>query len=242
MAKWYTKGVKTVSKGGKTLKRLYLLLATSLLLIACSTQTKSSSTPEKKDVEVSVQEVYRQLVDDYEKAAKTAISEVDNPLLNASSLAAARRYTGEGDLDIVSKTVDLNQDGRDELLIGTKTPSGEKEVTIYTATYGLVNGKVVDLLAEILETNMDAYLVFYTNNRLRLDFVTEDSAMGTAVYELTDQGFKELIRIETDLSSELDDSGNYASKDGEGNRYQADQAEAKMIAVLGHAWDEDVID
>lgn len=224
------------------MKRLYFLLTTSLLLIACSTQTKSSSTPEKKDVEVSVQEVYQQLVDDYEKAAKTAISEVDNPLLNASSLAAANRYTGEGALDIVSETVDLNQDGQDELLVGTKTPAGDKEMTIYTAAYGLVDGEVVDLLAGILVAESDSYLTFYQNNRMRLDFAGPDGVMGNAVYELTDKGFKELIRIKTDLSGELDDSGNYVSKDGEGNSYQTDQVNAKIAEVLGHAWDQDVIE
>lgn len=224
------------------MKRFYLLLLVGLVLTACGSQKKQSATPERREVEVSVQEIYQDLADDYERAINTSVEEVDNPLLNAHTIDLARRYTGEGEVDLVSKIVDLNQDGRDELLIGTKTPTGNEEVTIYTGAYGQVNGQVVDLLADLLDAESDTFLVFYKNNRMRLDFVTEEAATGNAIYELTNQGFKELIRIETDLSGELDDSGNYLSKDGEGNSYQADQVEAKIAEVLGHAWNQEVID
>lgn len=221
------------------MKRLFYLTASLFLLGACSSQTK---VPSSQAQPTSIQSVYEQLVMDYEQAAHTSMEEVDNPLLNSQTLELASRYTGDGKLDLVSKQVDLDKDGQVELLIGTKTPTGNEEVTIYTGAYGQVNGQVVDLLADLLDAESDPFFVFYKNNRMRLDFVTEEAATGNAIYELTNQGFKELIRIETDLSGELDDSGNYLSKDGEGNSYQADQVEAKIAEVLGHAWDQEVID
>lgn len=219
-----------------------LLILTCCLLMACGHQTKEAPESKVANQGVDVVSVYDQLLSDYQKAAQTSLDEVGNPLLNPVSLAAARAYTGEGELDIVSKTFDLNHDGQEELLIGTQSSSGDGDVTAYTGAYGQIDGEVVDLLKTILPANSDAFLTFYTNNRLRLDYVTSNAGIGNAVYELTDKGFKEMLVLETDMSAELDASGNYPIKDKQGQTYKVDEVEGLITEALGHAWDQEVVD
>ena len=57
---------------------------------------------------------------------------------------------------MASKVLDLNQDQQDELLIGTTSSTGDGNLTVYVAIYGLVDGKVVDLTKDILEKDTDS--------------------------------------------------------------------------------------
>lgn len=229
------------------MKRLVLLGVGLCLLTACAAKeeirVQETVSQVSELTEESVASKYDQIVQAYEAAAMAeTVSEGEFPQLNLASLDLARRYTGDGDLDIVSKRVDLNQDGQDELLIGTKTPSGEQEIAVYTGAYGLVNGQVVDLLADLLTGQSDSFTVFYQNNRMRLDLVTEDAEVATVLYELTDQGFKELLYLSTDLTGELDEQGQFYALDREGNRYDSGSQEAKVLEVLGHGFDQEVVE
>lgn len=226
---------------GMDMKKI-MFMAVGLLLTACSSQTQEGGESVVETANISVTETYEQVVADYQKAAQTSLAEVNNPLLNSVSLEAARAYTGEGELDIVSKTIDLNYDGQEELLIGTLTPSTDGDIRIYTGAYGQIDGEVVDLLETILPADSDAFLTFYTNNRLKIDYVTSGAGLGNAVYELTNQGFKELLRLEADLSADLDETGNYPIKDGQGNIHQIDEVKKLVTEALGHDWDQEVVD
>lgn len=228
------------------MKMFLYLIASLLLLTACSSPAKtsqsSSSTTEQSRESKSLDKAYQDIVSQYEKAIQvTDVKESDFPLVNPVSLDMAQRYSGEGNVQITSKVLDLNQDKQDELLIGTTSPTGDGDLTVYVAIYGLVDGKVVDLTKDILKKDSDSFLALYKNNRLRLDQASYDGKMVNAVYELTASGFKELLYLTLDAnqSSDVDD---ILITDRDGKIYRKTEVEPKLAEVIEHPLDEQLVD
>ena len=228
------------------MKMFLYLIASLLLLTACSSPAKtsqsSSSTTEQSQENKSLDKAYQDIVSQYEKAIQvTDVKESDFPLVNPVSLDMAQRYSGEGNVQMTSKVLDLNQDKQDELLIGTTSPTGDGSLTVYVAIYGLVDGKVVDLTKDILKKNSDSFLALYKNNRLRLDQASYDGKMVNAVYELTASGFKELLYLTLDAnqSSDVDD---ILITDRDGKIYRKTEVEPKLAEVIEHPLDEQLVD
>ena len=228
--------------------KVFLYLVVSLLfLTACSSSTKtgqslSSSTTEQSQESKSLDKAYQDIVSQYEKAVQvTDVKESDFPLVNPVSLDMTQRYSGEGKVKIASKMFDLNQDQQEELLIGTKSPTGDGVLSVYVAIYGLVDGKIVDLTKDILEKDTDSFLTLYKNNRLRLDWASSDGKMVNAVYELTASGFKELLYLTLDAnqSSDIDD---ILITDRDGKTYRKTEVEPKLAEVIGHPLDEQLLE
>ncbi len=228
--------------------KVFLYLVVSLLfLTACSSSTKtgqslSSSTTEQSQESKSLDKDYQDIVSQYEKAVQvTDVKESDFPLVNPVSLDMTQRYSGEGKVKIASKMFDLNQDQQEELLIGTKSPTGDGVLSVYVAIYGLVDGKIVDLTKDILEKDTDSFLTLYKNNRLRLDWASSDGKMVNAVYELTASGLKELLYLTLDAnqSSDIDD---ILITDRDGKTYRKTEVEPKLAEVIGHPLDEQLLE
>ena len=228
------------------MKIFLYLIASLLFLTACSSPTKtgqslSSSTTEQSQESESLDKDYQDIVSQYEKAIQvTDVKESDFPLVNPVSLDMARRYSG-GNVKMASKVLDLNQDQQDELLIGTTSSTGDGNLTVYVAIYGLVDGKVVDLTKDILEKDTDSFLTLYKNNRLRLDQASSDGKMVNAVYELTASGLKELLYLTLDAnqSSDVDD---ILITDRDGKTYRKTEVDSKLAEVIGHPLDEQLLD
>ena len=228
------------------MKIFLYLIASLLFLTACSSPTKtgqslSSSTTEQSQESESLDKDYQDIVSQYEKAIQvTDFKESDFPLVNPVSLDMARRYSG-GNVKMASKVLDLNQDQQDELLIGTTSSTGDGDLTVYVAIYGLVDGKVVDLTKDILEKDTDSFLTLYKNNRLRLDQASSDGKMVNAVYELTASGLKELLYLTLDAnqSSDVDD---ILITDRDGKTYRKTEVDSKLAEVIGHPLDEQLLD
>lgn len=142
---------------------------------------------------------------------------------------------------MASKVLDLNQDQQDELLIGMTSSTGDGDLTVYVAIYGLVDGKVVDLTKDILEKDTDSFLTLYKNNRLRLDQASSDGKMVNVVYELTASGLKELLYLTLDAnqSSDVDD---ILITDRDGKTYRKTEVDSKLAEVIGHPLDEQLLD
>ena len=229
------------------MKIFLYLIASLLFLTACSSPTKtgqslSSSTTEQSQESESLDKDYQDIVSQYEKAIQvTDVKESDFPLVNPVSLDMAQRYSGEGNVQMTSKVLDLNQDKQDELLIGTTSPTGDGNLTVYVAIYGLVDGKVVDLTKDILEKDTDSFLTLYKNNRLRLDQASSDGKMVNVVYELTASGLKELLYLTLDAnqSSDVDD---ILITDRDGKTYRKTEVDSKLAEVIGHPLDEQLLD
>ena len=228
------------------MKMFLYLIASLLLLTACSSPAKtsqsSSSTTEQSQENKSLDKAYQDIVSQYEKAIQvTDVKESDFPLVNPVSLDMAQRYSGEGNVQMTSKVLDLNQDQQDELLIGTTSSTGDGDLTVYVAIYGLVDGKVVDLTKDILKKDSDSFLALYKNNRLRLDQASYDGKMVNAVYELTASGFKELLYLTLDAnqSSDVDD---ILITDRDGKIYRKTEVEPKLAEVIGHPLDEQLLE
>ena len=228
------------------MKIFLYLIASLLFLTACSSPTKtsqpSSSTTEQSQESESLDKDYQDIVSQYEKAIQvTDFKESDFPLVNPVSLDMAQRYSGEGNVQMTSKVLDLNQDQQDELLIGTTSSTGDGDLTVYVAIYGLVDGKVVDLTKDILKKDSDSFLALYKNNRLRLDQASYDGKMVNAVYELTASGFKELLYLTLDAnqSSDVDD---ILITDRDGKIYRKKEVEPKLAEVIEHPLDEQLVD
>ena len=228
--------------------KVFLYLVVSLLfLTACSSSTKtgqslSSSTTEQSQESKSLDKDYQDIVSQYEKAVQvTDVKESDFPLVNPVSLDMTQRYSGEGKVKIASKMFDLNQDQQEELLIGTKSPTGDGVLSVYVAIHGLVDGKLVDLTKDILEKDTDSFLTLYKNNRLRLDWASSDGKMVNAVYELTASGLKELLYLTLDAnqSSDIDD---ILITDRDGKTYRKTEVEPKLAEVIGHPLDEQLLE
>ena len=101
------------------MKMFLYLIASLLLLTACSSPAKtsqsSSSTTEQSQESESLDKDYQDIVSQYEKAIQvTDVKESDFPLVNPVSLDMAQRYSGEGNVQMTSKVLDLNQDKQDE--------------------------------------------------------------------------------------------------------------------------------
>lgn len=228
------------------MKIFLYLIASLLFLTACSSPTKtgqslSSSTTEQSQESESLDKDYQDIVSQYEKAIQvTDFKESDFPLVNPVSLDMARRYSG-GNVKMASKVLDLNQDQQDELLIGTTSSTGDGDLTVYVAIYGLVDGKVVDLTKDILEKDTDSFLTLYKNNRLRLDQASSDGKMVNVVYELTASGLKELLYLTLDAnqSSDVDD---ILITDRDGKTYRKTEVDSKLAEVIGHPLDEQLLD
>ena len=228
------------------MKIFLYLIASLLFLTACSSPTKtgqslSSSTTEQSQESESLDKDYQDIVSQYEKAIQvTDFKESDFPLVNPVSLDMARRYSG-GNVKMASKVLDLNQDQQDELLIGTTSSTGDGNLTVYVAIYGLVDGKVVDLTKDILEKDTDSFLTLYKNNRLRLDQASSDGKMVNVVYELTASGLKELLYLTLDAnqSSDVDD---ILITDRDGKTYRKTEVDSKLAEVIGHPLDEQLLD
>ena len=227
------------------MKIFLYLIASLLFLTACSSPTNtsqpSSSTTEQSQESESLDKDYQDIVSQYEKAIQvTDFKESDFPLVNPVSLDMARRYSG-GNFKMASKVLDLNQDQQDELLIGTTSSTGDGDLTVYVAIYGLVDGKVVDLTKDILEKDTDSFLTLYKNNRLRLDQASSDGKMVNVVYELTASGFKELLYLTLDAnqSSDVDD---ILITDRDGKIYRKTEVEPKLAEVIEHPLDEQLVD
>ena len=228
------------------MKIFLYLIASLLFLTACSSPTKtgqslSSSTTEQSQESESLDKDYQDIVSQYEKAIQvTDFKESDFPLVNPVSLDMARRYSG-GNVKMASKVLDLNQDQQDELLIGTTSSTGDGNLTVYVAIYGLVDGKVVDLTKDILEKDTDSFLTLYKNNRLRLDQASYDGKMVNVVYELTASGLKELLYLTLDAnqSSDVDD---ILITDRDGKTYRKTEVDSKLAEVIGHPLDEQLLD
>lgn len=213
------------------MKRFYCLLVSCLVLVACGTQSASPSSASKTGESA----VYDQLVKDYQTALESSIDKVDNPLVNPNSVEVLQRTT-EG-AKVISKRIDLDKNGQEELLIGVQANDGQKDFALYMAAYGLVDGKVVDLLADIFPADVDIFLTFYESNYLLMNFINEDFDNITAAYTLTDKGFEEKLY----LASILDEEGNFQTTDREGKSYDMLQLEEKIAEVLGHALEEKII-
>lgn len=222
------------------MKKFFYLATSLLLLTACSSQEANSPSSEGQG-NLSLEQEFDKIESQYEQAAQAAsFQAADYPLVNPVSFEMASKYSGQGKLDIQSEQVDLNDDGKNELLIGTKTPTTDSEtVTVYLAVYGLVDGKIVDLTKDLLKEKSDNFIAIYKNNRLRLDQAQADGKMINAVYELTETGFKELLYIEVDASqsSEIDD---IKISDRDGKLYRKSEVEPKIIEVIGHPLDQDM--
>lgn len=227
------------------MKIFLYLIASLLFLTACSSPTKtsqpSSSTTEQSQESESLDKDYQDIVSQYEKAIQvTDFKESDFPLVNPVSLDMARRYSG-GNFKMASKVLDLNQDQQDELLIGMTSSTGDGDLTVYVAIYGLVDGKVVDLTKDILEKDTDSFLTLYKNNRLRLDQASSDGKMVNVVYELTASGLKELLYLTLDAnqSSDVDD---ILITDRDGKTYRKTEVDSKLAEVIGHPLDEQLLE
>lgn len=122
-------------------------------------------------------------------------------------------------------------------MIGVQATDGQKNFALYIAAYGLVDGKVVDLLAAIFPADVDIFLTFYESNYLLMNFINEDFDKITAAYTLTDNGFEEKLY----LASILDEEGNFQTTDREGNSYDMEQVDAKIAEILGHGSEEKVM-
>lgn len=212
-------------------KSLYLLGAV-LLLTACS--NKSGTEPKPAS--------YDDLVSQYEKAAKAdAFNEKDYPLVDKQIVDLINRFSG-GEADVSHKTIDLDKNGTDELLLGTKVQAGTETLTLYLGAFRDQDGKLVDLLKDVRGADADLFFQFYDNNRLVVDKATEGE-VATIVYELTDKGYQELLYQGADVSGDLTDDGQLVTKDREGNAYASfEEQENKLKEVLGHDRTEQIIE
>lgn len=213
------------------MKRFYCLLVSCLVLVACGPQSASPSSTSKTEESA----VYDQLVKDYQTALESSIDKVDNPLVNPNSVEVLQRTT-EG-AKVISKRIDLDKNGQEELLIGVQATDGQKDFALYMAAYGLVDGKVVDLLADIFPADVDIFLTFYESNHLLIHYINADFDMITTIYTLTDKGFEEKLF----LKAVLDDDAKAVYKDREGNSYDMEQVDAKIAEILGHGSEEKVM-
>lgn len=212
-------------------KSLYLLGAV-LLLTACSSKSGTEAKPAS----------YDDLVSQYEKAAKAdAFNEKDYPLVDKQIVDLINRFSG-GEADVSYKTIDLDKNGTDELLLGTKVQAGTETLTLYLGAFRDQDGKLVDLLKDVRVADADFFFQFYDNNRLVVDKATEGE-VATIVYELTDKGYQELLYQGVDVSGDLTDDGQLVTKDREGNAYASfEEQENKLKEVLGHDRTEQIIE
>lgn len=217
-------------------KSLYLGLVLFLLTACTSGGAKTSSSQEASgELPKALFETYGDLLVAFEDGLDG--KSITGKPINPSSLTMFKQYAGEAG-EVSYTHANLDHAGDMELLIGTKVTTGDKSgTTIYVAAYGEIDGKVQDLLAPVLVEGEDHYLVFYQNNRLRLDTTTPEGSLATGIYELTADGYKELLYLKT---VEKED-GTVMLVDRADKTYSNDEKEGLLEAALGHGLDEAVI-
>ncbi|TCD45802.1 hypothetical protein D3X11_06215 [Streptococcus sp. X16XC17] len=214
-----------------------LLIVCALLLTACGSVSGETSNPSSHhDVTQELEKTYAGIYKDYKELIPVEHWEQEEfPLVNPTSVKMLQQFMVEKAADVVAKEVDLDSDGTNELLVGFQTPISDSEKM---TVYGQIKGKVIDLLSDILVEDADDFMMFYKNNRMRLDQTTHNNG-GSGIYELTDEGLKELIFISVDLEGDLVD-GHLVSKDRQGNIIE--DTEKKIEEVIGHPHDQEVIE